>query len=109
MTKEDKEELIRSHVYVIERDFGKHSNTFRLSKRLMTVEVDNYHVTLGDVPSKHWCTCPGMARQQFPREEHKHVKIAVDFVDRGLEMASYRLEGTGRAAEIVFIGEGDQS
>lgn len=95
-------ELIEMTTYTIWRTGDKCRRHYQLNKMVMGVVVDEYWVEL-----KHrtvYCNCPGFQRQQFPKIEHKHVKIAQDFHDRGEPMdAIYKIHGTGAKATIERI------
>ncbi len=107
MNKDDKRRL-EVTVYRIEKDFGKKSNAYRVSKRVLDHEVDFYHcnVTLDPKGLHIWCSCPGFHHQKFPKDEHKHVRIMMHYRALGEpEYAEYRFRGTGRNTIITHEGE----
>lgn len=99
-----KDEKLEATTYRIQR-FGNH--TYQIDKLIMDVEVEQYHITIkpdGRASLDLWCDCPGFRIQQFPKIEHKHIKIGLDFQKRNEpKWAEYKLRGTGRKAEIEFL------
>lgn len=96
--------------YRVQKDFGIRSNVYRIDKLVMGVEVDNYHVTVEFAPGMQariaslWCDCPGFRNQHFAQAEHKHVKLVLDYLERGAPgWAEYTLIGTGQKAKIKFL------
>lgn len=48
-----------------------------------------------------WCDCPGFLRQHYPKIEHKHVKLVLDYQRRGEKgIGLYKLNGN----EVRFQG-----
>ena len=50
------------------------------------VQVETYTVELtpsADGPLIPYCSCMGFRMQKYPKIQHKHVKIALDFQSRG--------------------------
>ena len=103
------EEKREATTYLIQKAFGKSDikGVYRIGKMVMGVEVDNYHVTIKETTgglSNLWCDCPGFRNQQFPKIEHKHVKIALAYREQGEpEQAVYTINGTGKTAKIRFL------
>ena len=87
--------------YTIFRTGMKHQRHYQVEKRFMGVIVDAYMVQLNG-RGKFECTCPGFYRQNFPKVEHKHVQIAIDFSEAGEpNNLEYRIQGTGAKAQIT--------
>ena len=100
---EREQEKLDATTYTIFRTGSMHKRHYQINKVIMGVEVDKYWVQLNSRDSV-WCDCPGFRRQTFPKMEHKHVKIAVDFSERDEPIdAVYRIFGTGAKAQIQFI------
>ena len=104
MTDDEKREAT---TYRVQRAFGKKSNVCQIDKLVMGVEVDQYHVTIkmeGRATLDLWCDCPGFRRQNFPKIEHKHVKLALDYQKREHpKWAEYTIHGAGKNTEIEFL------
>ncbi len=104
MTKEQDKETIAATLYRIKK-FGK--NTYHIQKLVCAVEMEDYQITIGGVgvnQTNLWCNCPGFRIQQFPKIQHKHIKIGLDYRERGEpDWAEYRMTGTGKNAVIKFI------
>lgn len=86
------------------------ANSYHIDKLVMGVEVENYQLTIkseGRASLDLWCNCPGFRIQQFPKIEHKHIKIALDYQKRGEPpWADYTIKGTGKNAIIEFLEDG---
>ncbi len=99
-----KDEVIEATVYRI-KGFGR--NTYQIDKLIAGVEAEQYHLDIKDAEGgglSLWCDCPGFRIQQFPKIEHKHIKIALDYRERGEpSWAEYRMTGTGAKAVIRFM------
>ena len=96
-------ELIDMTRYTIFRTGSKVQRYYQIDKLIMGVKTDDYWVQLRG--NKVYCNCPGFNRQSFPAIDHKHVKLAQDFFDRGEPVgAHYRIHGTGAKAQIEFLG-----
>ncbi len=97
-------EIREATVYRIQK-WGKH--TYQIDKLIMEVEVEQYHLTVkmqGRDTLDLWCDCPGFRIQQFPKIEHKHIKIVLDYQKRDEpKWAEYRISGTGKKAQIKFV------
>ena len=89
------------------------ANSYQIDKLIMGVEVEQYQLTIkaeGRASLDLWCNCPGFRIQQFPKIEHKHIKIALDYQSRGEPTwAEYTITGTGKKAEIKFIGDSSEN
>ncbi len=111
MTKEEEEEAREAITYRICKDFGEKSNVYRIDKIICETVADSYHVTIhpnrpgGTLREQDvWCDCMGMRRQTYPHTQHKHVVLALDFIERGLPGgATYTIIGTGKNAKIKFL------
>ena len=78
---------------------------FQINKLVMGVKTDDYWVSLLG-RDRFDCSCPGFAMQKYPPIEHKHVKLALDFWERGEpENAQYMIHGTGANAQIEYLGQ----
>ena len=105
-----KDDTIEAAVYRINK-FGL--NSYNIHKLVMDVRTEDYQITLkpngpgGEMREVDlWCNCPGFRIQQFPKIQHKHIKIGLDFQSRGEpEWAEYRMTGTGKKAKIHFMGD----
>lgn len=99
MTKEQDKETIAATLYRI----IKLTNTsYRIKKYICGVEMEDYHVDIKR--DEFWCNCPGFRIQQFPKIDHKHIKIALNYQRRGEPAwAEYRMTGTGKKAQIHFV------
>lgn len=104
---EEKREMM---TYVVIKDFGKKSHVYRITKMMMGVELDKYHVTIkfrgGKLRDEDvWCDCPGFRRQNFDKVKHKHILLVLDYLlDRcAPESATYTIVGTGKKAKIKFL------
>lgn len=96
---------IEMTTYTIWRTGSSRKKHYQLNKLVCGVEVEKYWVQL-DGRGRFWCDCPGFRRQKFPAIDHKHVKIAVDFSERGEPLkALYKIHGTGATSEIEYLGE----
>lgn len=101
--KPTKDEVLSYTTYTIFRTGVKTRHTYQLTKMVMGVELEEYWVELKN-DGGVFCNCPGFLRQKFPAKEHKHVKIALDYRERGEpEDALYRIHGTGANAKIERI------
>ena len=95
--------------YVVEKDFGKKSDVYRITKMVIGVEVDSYHCTVklrnGQLHDKDiWCDCPGFRRQNFAKIEHKHIMLVLNYMERGEPTsATYTIVGTGKNAKIRYM------
>ena len=102
MTNKDAEEATTYRI----QQWG--NNSYQIDKLVIGVEVEQYQLTIkseGRATLDLWCNCPGFRIQQFPKIEHKHIKIALDYQERGEpSWAEYKLHGTGKKATIEFIG-----
>lgn len=100
-----KQEIVdESTIYRIKK-FG--TNTYHIAKLVCAVELDAYQITINPIRENGmgtlWCNCPGFRIQQFPKDQHKHIKIGMDYIARGEpEWAEYRMTGTGKNAKIHF-------
>lgn len=106
--KVSKEELAESAVYKIQRIMQKArgADRYQIDKCLMDISVEKYWVVI-ERTGKVFCDCPGFLRQRFPDREHKHVKIALDYRERGEpEDAKYRIYGAGANNTIEYIQQG---
>lgn len=75
---------------------------YQIDKRIFDEVMDSYLVEIK--PGGVFCSCPGFLRQKYPAREHKHVRVALDFIERGEpEGAEYKLKGTGINTEIEVI------
>ncbi len=102
--KPTKAELIEMTTYSIWRTGNQCQRHYQLNKMVMGVVTEQYWVQLKG-SSTVYCNCPGFQRQQFPKIEHKHVKIAQDFSDRGEpNKALYKIHGTGEKNTIEYLG-----
>ncbi len=98
--------------YVIQKSFTnpKIKGSYRISKRVLDVETDFYHVTVQPnddelVPIKLWCSCPGFHIQKFPKIAHKHIRMVFHYQALGEpNSAEYRFEGTGQNTVILYKG-----
>ena len=89
--------------YTIFRTGMARLRQYQVEKRIMGVKIEEYWVQLKGHKEVH-CTCPGFARQRFPKIEHKHVKLAMDFYERNEpKNAEYRIHGTGANTEIEVL------
>lgn len=89
--------------YTIWRTGTAQKRTYQINKCFMGQPMDNFWVELKG-SREVFCNCQGFARQRFPKIEHKHVKIAMDFAERGEpENAEYRIHGTGAKTEIEVV------
>lgn len=87
-------------------DYG--GRAVRIEKRVLDHATDVYHVTQPKDEENIWCDCPGMKRQKYPRLQHKHVRVALDFVRRSQGQpedfwAEYRFKGAGKNTKIRFL------
>ena len=82
---------------------------YKIVKTIMGVEMDFYSIEIKTMEhesddAKLWCDCPGFRIQQFPKHQHKHIVLGMDYIARGEpEWGDYRMTGTGKNAEIHFI------
>ena len=112
MNKEEREERERMTTYRVCSTFGRLSNAFLIEKRILDVTVDRYHVSIqqelsGEITSV-WCDCPGFRMQKYAHLEHKHIKLVLDFQQRGEPTwAEYGMAGTGQKAVITFLNQGE--
>ncbi len=91
-------------------------NNYRIVKTIMDVETDSYSISiklkpalLGTYIDELWCDCPGFRIQQYPKEQHKHIVLGMDYIARGEpEWVDYRMTGTGKNAKIHFIGDSNE-
>lgn len=93
--------------YKVQPDFGKRSNTYRVSKITCGEVVDMYHVTIkhpdDDAAMEVFCDCMGFRRQKFAPRQHKHVRAVLDFLSRDdIEWAEYNFSGVGKNTTITF-------
>ncbi len=96
-------ELIEMTTYTIWRTGTSMQRHYQINKLVIGVVMDNYWVQLKS--REVYCNCPGFQRQNFPKIEHKHVKIAQDFHDRGEPAnALYKIHGTGAKNTIEYLG-----
>lgn len=99
MTKLQDEESIAATLYRIKKIGG---TAYLIQKYVCSVEMEDYQVDIKR--DEFWCNCPGFRIQNFPKIDHKHVKIALDFQSRGEPIwAEYRMTGTGKKAVIHFV------
>jgi hypothetical protein len=105
MTKTEMDEEAReAAVYSIWRTGNKHRRVYQINKMMLDIMLDQYWVELRGHKKVH-CDCMGFQRQSFPAIEHKHIKIAMDFAERGEPVnAKYRIHGTGAKTEIEYLG-----
>lgn len=103
MSKED--DRLAMITYSIWRTGSARQRHYQINKLTIGVDTgDKYWVQLNG-RDKFWCDCPGFRRQKFPAIDHKHVKIAMDFHDRGEPAkALYKIHGTGVHAKIEYLG-----
>ncbi len=98
------EEIREATVYRIQK-WGEH--TYQIDKLIMDVEIEQYHITIKQLildTLDLWCDCPGFRMQLYPKVEHKHIKIGLDFIERDEpKWAEYRINGTGKKAQIKFV------
>ncbi len=98
-----KEERLEATTYTIFRTGSDRQRHYQIDKCIMGVSIEKYWVQLKGREG-FWCDCPGFRRQNFPKIEHKHVKIAMDFSQRGEPRdAEYRIHGTGAKTEIEVL------
>ena len=101
---------LEATVYRIEKAFGKTLGVYRISKRVIDVEVDSYHASIKKDPAtgqlEYWCDCPGFRMQKYPQWEHKHIRMALDYrqVLGEPEYADYKFTGSGRHTTIRHNG-----
>jgi len=96
-------EKLEATRYTIWRTGNAHQRHYQINKIIMGVTVDRYWVQLKG-SKECYCDCMGFRRQNFPHMEHKHVKVAMDFHDRGEPKdAEYRIHGTGSKTEVEFL------
>lgn len=108
MNDDEKRELT---IYLIRKDFGPKSNTYRIDKIVACIEQECYHVTYkpngpaGTLREQDvWCDCQGFRQQNFDKTRHKHVMLVTDYVSRGAPAwAEYNIIGTGKDAKIEFL------
>ncbi len=104
MGKEQDEETRDATCYTIFRTGNSKLRHYQINKEIMGVDVDKYWVQLKG-SKECWCDCPGFKRQKFPKMEHKHVKIAMDFSLRGEPTgAHYTITGTGAKTTVEYLG-----
>jgi len=102
-----KKEIQDSTIYRVQRDLGQ-MGIFRVSKRIMDVDVESYHVTLKE-NTPVFCDCPGFVRQKFNPEKHKHIRVVKDYLARGAPAwADYRFRGAGKDTKIRFLESSDE-
>lgn len=93
-------------IYRVQKDFGRGSDVYRVTKLVIGVPTDVYHVThphIG-VNREPFCDCPGFIRQKFDKDRHKHVRIVRDYISRGEPTyADYRFIGAGKSTKIRFL------
>lgn len=100
--KPSQDELIAMTTYTIFRTGNAQQRYYQVNKMRLGVRLDEYWVQLRG--NNVFCNCPGFRRQNFPKIDHKHVKIAQDFSDRGEPVdAEYKIVGTGAEAQIEVI------
>ncbi len=98
-----KAELIEMTTYSIWRTGSRYQRHYQINKLVMGVEVESYWTQLKG-NSSVYCNCPGFQRQSFPKIDHKHVKIAQDFHDRGEPAdALYKIHGTGGTTTLEVL------
>jgi hypothetical protein len=96
-------EKLEATTYTIFRTGSAHQRHYQINKVIMGVVVDEYWVQLKG-SKECYCNCPGFQRQRYPKMEHKHVKMALDFSERcEPEDACYFIEGTGAEANIIYL------
>ena len=94
---------LEATTYTIFRTGSDRLRHYQINKCVMGVEIDKYWVQLKG-SRQVYCDCMGFQRQQFPKIEHKHVKIALNFSERGEPRgAEYRIHGTGAKAQLEVI------
>jgi hypothetical protein len=94
-----KEELLDATMYEIFRTGSKSHKHYQINKVRLGVTLDQYWVVLK--AKEVQCSCPGFRIQKYPAIDHKHVKLAQDYWDRGEpEGLLYKIEGTGSQALI---------
>lgn len=98
-------EQIEMTTYSIWRTGGPRIRRYQVNKRIAHVDTgERYWVELKG-RDEFYCDCPGFRIQTFPKVEHKHVKIAMDFNERGEpDKALYKIHGTGAKTEIEYLG-----
>ena len=98
---EEEREMV---TYSIFRTGATRKRTYQINKLVIGVVVDNYWVELKG-RGQFYCGCLGFRRQSYPAIDHKHIKIAMDFSERGEPInALYKIEGTGGNTTIEYLG-----
>lgn len=113
MKKADQRRLERRTFYKVTKANGAHMYDVR---RFLDYDFEKwYSVTLmpGDedegVSDIIWCDCTGFKIQKFPHIDHKHIKLVLDYQERGEPMwAKYRIQGTGAVTAIEFIQQAEE-
>jgi hypothetical protein len=101
----NKKEIEEATTYHIFRTGNNHQRHYQIDKLVMGVKVENYWVQLKG-SKECYCDCPGFRRQSFAKMEHKHIKMAIDFSERGEPKdAEYRIVGTGAKSIIKYVGD----
>jgi len=94
--------------YRVQKDFARGFDIYRVSKMVMDVETEYYHVTLKD-NAEPFCDCPGFIRQKFDLSKHKHVRVVRDYISRGSPTwCDYRFKGAGKETKIRFLESSDE-
>lgn len=106
-TQAETQEAAVYRIFVNKHASGEQSKThYTIEKRIMDTPVELYAVTIkseGRADLQLWCDCPGFRVQKYPKIDHKHIKIAMDYQSRGQpEWAEYRILGKNK---IRFIRE----
>jgi len=82
-------------LYVVQKREGDHYNINKVRKDDPKKILDSYGLTIKrkkDGTWDLWCDCMGFRRQNYPKIEHKHVRIIIDYLERGQpEWAEYSI------------------
>ena len=96
-------EVAETVTYTVFRTGDMRHRHYQINKMVMGVKVDDYWVQLSSRDSVS-CSCPGFRRQNFPPMEHKHIKLAQNYSERGEPIkAEYRIHGAGANAIIEVV------
>lgn len=97
-------EVVEATTYRIFRTGDQRHRHYQINKEIMGVKVDDYWVQLLGRGQCN-CSCPGFRAQTYAPMDHKHVKLAEDFSQRGEPPgAKYKIHGTGLKARIEYLG-----
>ena len=98
------QEKLEATTYTIFRTGDQRQRHYQINKVICGMVIDTYWVQLKGA-RECYCDCMGFRRQNFPKMEHKHVKIAIDYSARGEPKdAKYTIEGTGHSATVTYLG-----